>query len=146
MLKKIEELRKRPKHVRDRYAFVSALVFTSAVAMIWVVSLPARFSETPEVGLADDQNGSFSRALEDVQGQMANVFGGLGEELNSLQEESAAISDTDLGNPSNEYEFDIETMLMEDQGKAPNTFEEMKDSYINDEPRRILIATSSSQN
>lgn len=43
LLRAIENVRRKPKPVRKRYAFVVAVVFTALVAGVWSFSLPARF-------------------------------------------------------------------------------------------------------
>ncbi len=43
MLKKIEALRKEPKHVRNRYAFWTAFFVTLVIIVVWGSTLPARF-------------------------------------------------------------------------------------------------------
>jgi hypothetical protein len=44
LLRLIENVRQRPKAVRQRYAFISAVTFTAVVAGVWTLSLPARFT------------------------------------------------------------------------------------------------------
>ncbi|OIP77532.1 MAG: hypothetical protein AUK16_01655 [Parcubacteria group bacterium CG2_30_44_11] len=44
MFAKLDELRKKPKHVRNRYAFWLATIFTLCVAGVWVTTLPTRLA------------------------------------------------------------------------------------------------------
>jgi hypothetical protein len=44
MFTKLEALRKKPKHVRDRYAFWFASLATFCIAGVWATTLPAKFS------------------------------------------------------------------------------------------------------
>ena len=53
LLEKIEALRKEPKEVRNRYAFISALSVTLLVAVIWSISLPSRLNN-PNVSIEID--------------------------------------------------------------------------------------------
>lgn len=48
LLRTIENIRQKPKAVRQRYAFVTAVAFTAIVTGIWSLSLPARFTAVQE--------------------------------------------------------------------------------------------------
>ncbi|MFN3188475.1 MAG: hypothetical protein ACK42D_02955 [Candidatus Paceibacteria bacterium] len=48
LLRAIENVRQKPKAVRQRYAFVIAATFTAVVAGVWSLSLPSRFMEVQE--------------------------------------------------------------------------------------------------
>jgi hypothetical protein len=42
----LDQLRARPKGVRQRYAFASALIITLLIGGVWSLTLPARFAQT----------------------------------------------------------------------------------------------------
>lgn len=48
LLRAIENIRQKPKPVRQRYAFVVTVTFTTIVVGVWSLSLPARFVAVQE--------------------------------------------------------------------------------------------------
>lgn len=162
LLRKIEEIRKQPKSVRDRYALSVALAVTSFLAVVWLISLPARFNDAPELTAnIDDEAGGFSRALEDVQGQFANIFSGLDESINELQHANApGEADSPVEDESlSPYQLDIDAMFDgeteptdpatqsdEFSTTAPATASNSTTSRTDQMPQTILIGTSSSSN
>lgn len=44
----LDAIRRKPKHVREQYAFSGAVIFTSVVVGVWSLSLPARFAAVSE--------------------------------------------------------------------------------------------------
>lgn len=48
LIRAIENIRQKPKAVRQRYALVTAVTFTAIVTGIWSLSLPARFTAVQE--------------------------------------------------------------------------------------------------
>ena len=44
----IDAIRRKPKHVREQYAFGGAVIFTAVVVGVWSLSLPARFAVVSE--------------------------------------------------------------------------------------------------
>jgi hypothetical protein len=68
MLKKIEALRKAPKHVRTAYAFWIALIVTFVLLVLWGSTLPARFSQEKqaETPLVTDDLQTFSSTVRSV--------------------------------------------------------------------------------
>jgi hypothetical protein len=48
ILRAIESIRQKPKAVRQRYAFVTTVIFTAIVTGVWSLSLPARFTAVQE--------------------------------------------------------------------------------------------------
>jgi hypothetical protein len=68
MLKKIEALRNQPKHIRNRYAFWTALLITACIALVWTLSIPARFeNEEVTVTQTNETPGVFSRSFGDMR-------------------------------------------------------------------------------
>jgi len=66
LLRTIENIRRKPKAVRQRYAFVTAATFTLLVAGVWSLSLPARFN-------AVQQGVIITASPERVSSQAASV-------------------------------------------------------------------------
>lgn len=75
MLRKIEALRTQPKHVRNRYAFWTALFLTACIALIWTISIPARF-ESDDVNEAQTATppGVISRSFGDMRTAIATYI------------------------------------------------------------------------
>lgn len=148
MLKKIEALRKKPKYVRDRFALTGAVSVTALIAVLWLVSLPAQFSEAPEVSFKNDTEGGFSRALSDIQGQFANALGGLTDSFDSLQEQSTTSLEVGVST-SSQYELDIDSMFTNTSLSKTSTSTnepELQKNDVNPQNHRILIGTSSVSN
>lgn len=77
MLRHIERLRTKPKAVRIQVAFLSALVLTSLVAVVWLVSIPSQVADmraalTSEA-TAETTNRSYWRKLQTAIGFNAIV-------------------------------------------------------------------------
>lgn len=69
MLRKIESLRKEPKEVRNRHAFVIASVITGIITIVWAFQLPARFGEEENVrreASEDQPESSFVQGFVDL--------------------------------------------------------------------------------
>lgn len=56
LIEKIEALRKKPKAVRNRYAFSIALSTTLLIAIVWAVGVPARFDRVVMVNEETNNN------------------------------------------------------------------------------------------
>lgn len=143
MLHKIEQLRKKPKHVRDRYAVSGALLVTALVAVIWVASLPSRFNEVPDAMVNGDTQGGFVRAMSDVQDQFATAIGSLGEAFDSLKEAPPTVDLEEIKNdpatvPKPDYELDIAAMFA-----TTSQAIEKESTTTTKQLKQILIATSS---
>lgn len=93
MLKKIESLRKKPKHVRNQYAFWIAFIFTSFVVIVWVVSLPEKFSINSERSDEDSEELSkFMDMFGNIQNDVSDTFKDIQEQTKELQAVSEATS------------------------------------------------------
>jgi len=67
MLKKIESLRKQPEHVRNRFAFWTALFVTLIIAALWGSTLPARFENTQAAEEEEQGTSSWSTLSSSFQ-------------------------------------------------------------------------------
>jgi len=96
----LDKIRIKPKHVRERYAFGSAFVFTAILVVVWLVSLPASFSnisggvESEAVGVAP-----FSGFLTQIKNQfegakksVANVWQSASTTLSASVATSTTVS------------------------------------------------------
>ena len=70
MLDRLEKLRAKPKHVRDRYAFWVAVGVTLCVVGVWVTTLPPRLAVLRDGSQdlsSDNSNSAWSRASAAVR-------------------------------------------------------------------------------
>ena len=69
------QIRRKPKGVRQQYAFWYAAGITGMIALVWGVSLQYRFDESMFAS-ADEEaySGAFSQFLSDAKENFANVF------------------------------------------------------------------------
>jgi len=83
MLKWIERTRKKPRAVRDQYAFMGAIAITGIIALGWLVTLPIRFDGvTLEMDSIEESRGAFSQFLTNTRDQAAAILeAGESEEL-----------------------------------------------------------------
>ncbi len=130
MLRKIEELRKKPKYVRDRYAFWGAFLFTALIVVFYVLSIPARFGVLTGVSPVEKTEGGFSRVFSDMK---ASVIQAVAPERSTVMSSPNTSSSTE--DDSNENIIDFATFF-EDAAtsNAPTA-----------PPKPILIATTSSK-
>ncbi len=146
MLKKIESLREKPKHVRNQYAFYGAFVVTGLILALWVVSVPSRF-QTPEEMAEDVSNdeGGFTRAFDDIK---SNFVASVGSLQDDIPEEFLATTTEDV-EPDERYTIDIGAMFATSSEETPSTAtttELLKNDVKVAAPvkeRYILIGTSS---
>lgn len=86
MWKQLQQLRKRPKAVRNRYAFVGAATFTTVVALLWGVTATMRLtSELSQPAAARDGAPFFSN--------LSNGFKDGWEDINAKVEEAKEVVD-----------------------------------------------------
>ncbi|MEX0917797.1 MAG: hypothetical protein WDZ93_01440 [Candidatus Paceibacterota bacterium] len=83
-------IRKKPRHVRQQFAFWYAIGATSVIALVWGVSLQYRLADTLDTDstVDDEYTGAFSQFLGDAKDNFANIFSAVGtttpeEEANS---------------------------------------------------------------
>ena len=81
MLKKIEALRKKPKNIRNRYAFWIATIATLVVVVVWGTTLPTRFAQTAE-------NTSTSAGLDEFGNALGEISSNLSDTLNSVRSQA----------------------------------------------------------
>lgn len=126
LLDHIERIRRKPPEVRRRYAFMVSIVFTGLIALVWLVTLVARFdtdrfgfgqqgeqgatSERP--GLMDELREAFSapemRFSDDfvqpatsTEPEGLDVFGEEGQEMQETDlEPYSATEDVEVSEPS----------------------------------------------
>lgn len=69
-----QELRNKPKHVRERIAFVGTIVLTGIIAGAWAVTLPMRFASESDGGAVTRVPGAFSRVWTDLTTRVGDTI------------------------------------------------------------------------
>jgi len=73
IIESIERLRRAPKTVRDRYAFLLATSFTVVVALVWMAFLPGRFTPADETLATGAEQAPFSSLFGGLKDQVAQL-------------------------------------------------------------------------
>ncbi len=82
LFKFLDNVRSKPKHVRDQYALGIAVFCTLAIGGVWSLSLPARFAgESNVAALASTTN---AVPFANFFTQLKNQFSGMKEAINEL--------------------------------------------------------------
>jgi hypothetical protein len=68
------DIRRKPKHIRQQYAFWSAAAVTAVIALVWTVSLPSRFEDAGAPVADEAYTGAFARFIGEAKENVANVF------------------------------------------------------------------------
>ena len=121
MISKIESLRKKPKEVRNRYAFWTALCFTMVIAGFWLMSMPARLQVLTGTPQKTEVQGGVSRWISNTK----HMFAGSMEAIDSASTEPLEIS------VPQEETIDFDTFFSTTSPQAPQTQE-----------KQVLIGTS----
>lgn len=91
----LDELRKKPKAVRDRYAFFGALILTVSISSIWFISLSVDVPEKDDVVKPIKDNEALS-VWKNFTDKLGSSFAKLGEltatSSTELEEEGPATS------------------------------------------------------
>ena len=132
ILKWIEKTRKKPKAIRNQYAFVGAVVLTSFIVVIWSLSLPAHFAE---VKVDDSVTRESTSALSQFFSQAKENFATVIESAKSNEDSE---STTEQSEPEQESPV-VMPELSEDNLK---TMKENDEALKAPSPRTVLIATT----
>ena len=82
MWKTIDRIRRKPKTVRNRYAFLISATITSLIALVWLVSMWAKFNNQTAPATENSTTSPFSE-LKDKFGDFRGL---IGESLNSADD------------------------------------------------------------
>ncbi|MFT5037353.1 MAG: hypothetical protein ACI9VM_000933 [Candidatus Azotimanducaceae bacterium] len=129
----IENLRKKPKVVRNQYAFFGAAIFTLAIALVWAVSIPAKLATIGGESEEDQDNkGAFSQFLSEAKDNFAAAFESVkvGGELEYEATTTQDIQEGEQGLGLDIFKLSDETIEEVQKQNAPK-------------PREIIIATTS---
>lgn len=132
LLRWIEQARKKPKAVRNRYAFVGAFVITSCITLVWAVSLPSQLAvinADEDKTVPEDSTGAFAKFFSEVKQNFATAYK---SKDNAGADSATSTEDT------------IEPIMI--PSLSPDTIEDVQYEYeesLLPEPRRVLIGTTS---
>jgi hypothetical protein len=96
LLKKIESLRKQPKHIRNRYAFGTAATVTLIIALVWSVSLPGRFYGQSTTNNTDsDGSEKISETFSNLSNTISESMGDIKMQAELFDIESSSTLETE---------------------------------------------------
>lgn len=137
----LDELRRKPKDVRNSYAFFGAATITAIIALIWLISVHTRLTNSGEVISVDDKTqGVFSEFFGQVKSNAANTLDGFKNGYESVTEEPASDPVRQEIAPTKPIDEQVSTEPTEAFGWSTNPTETV------DQRRVIIIATSSENN
>lgn len=71
----LDELRKKPRSVKERYAFLGASTITASIALIWAVSIALTFDGVQPVNVETaDTTGTFDAFFSEAKDNVANII------------------------------------------------------------------------
>ncbi len=120
----LDGLREKPRHVRQRFAFMFALTLTLLVGGVWTLTLPARFLATE----APETQASAVAPFASLWGTMKDQFGAMKQQATAIVASTTA-SSTSTTTPESKT-FDAMTLVSTSTPPAPR-------------PQPILIGTTS---
>jgi len=150
----LERLRKKPRHVRDNYAFIGASSFLLVVAGIWALSLPLRFEDLNQLSVGAENIASVGGAVvEPVKEVNSGIFGTLNnfsesiirfhkeqEEDNATNTESETASTSAVSNSPADFILSPEAL---EEARASGANNDWQPQTATSTPARtIRIATS----
>lgn len=132
LLRWIEKTRKKPKAVRNQYAFVGAIAVTALIVVVWAVSLPTKIAKiaAEHEGTDIETVGAFSRFFNDAKQNFATAVKG------ETQEEG--LTEPTEATTTKKTERIVVPQL------TPDTIEDVQDEYQDSTlpaPRAVLIET-----
>ena len=137
LLRWIENTRKKPRAVRNQYAFLGAVIMTVCIASIWGVSLSVRFDVNPESEEeTKESTGAFARFLGETKQNIAATMAARKAEITAETTEDVAATSSEPVSP-----IVIPTLEKENLDYLRDEYEES----LLPEPRKVLIATTSAE-
>lgn len=135
MLRFIEKTRKKPKEVKNQYAFFGAVGVTFVIAFFWSISLPSHFANfgNDVENYENETSGAFSQFFEEAKNNFATIF-----QATKEAEKTGEVSiDVDK-------KEDVSNIIIPEL--TEDTITEVKDAQnelSNIKPRTVLIGTTS---
>lgn len=99
----LDRTRKKPKAVRNQYAFLAATSITACIALIWGVSLPSQWSDlATEDSPEDEAIGAFAGFWNDAKANIGNLTANTLQGLASTTPEEEAVASSTAPETVNE--------------------------------------------
>ncbi len=145
MRRLIENIRQKPKRIKDQYAFYGATAITGIIAIIWAISVPAGFEKNNESQDMVDENNR--PAFSTFFGQMKDQFAGLRtslDELASSTEEFVADQEQEVDAAPTSSENSLEDIVQESiHATSSKTLEQQPEKEL---VKYVRIGTTSASN
>lgn len=140
MRKFLQNISRKPKAVKERYAFYFASVFVGVVTFIWVLSLPSRFGTTV-TSVENKGNSPFATFMGEMSGQLSNAK----ENLDLVGEQMAAVASSSDGAQGIILTNEDIDQIKEKSDTAPAYIpptEEEKSESVGNEGVPVMIGTT----
>ncbi len=151
LLRRIQE---KNSDAKTWYALVGATVVTGLIALVWVSTLPARFSgvvsldakDTEALDMLEESTEEIGSVVSDTKSQLGNLIQGMREESQQLMEEENAARDTSVADEITQPTTATERERVPVVEETVPAVEEKEETVLpTPEPRVILIGTTTSQ-
>lgn len=150
----LSRIQEKNSDTKTWYAFFGATVVTGLIALVWVSTLPARFSggisldakDTEALDMLDESTEEIGSVVSDTKSQLGNLIQGMREESQQIMEGENTALDTMVTD-----EVAVPGMATESESvpfapePAPIVEKEEEAPLPTPEPRVILIGTTTSQ-
>lgn len=133
----LDELRQKPKNVREKYAFWGAFGITAVIAIFWGLSLSIKMNVpdtvvTEEKPVKTQPAGAFARSFSDIKSSVASAWSSLSQD-----------SDTDDVNNEEVIEAEVDDVEATTSTSSQFEFSTTATEEKNENRRAVLIATTS---
>ncbi len=103
IIKKIEQIREKPEHIRMRYVIICVTISTLLIVGVWVMSLKSSFNNPKEI--TEDENSL--QILNNLKDDLSTEYKDYkSESSNNLDQELQVISVEESANTENEEDVD----------------------------------------
>lgn len=151
MIKFIRELQRKPRHVKNNFAFAFASVFTGVVAMVWFYGVVNQNTTLSSETIMNEQTAPFSNLFKQSKEQLANISNSLKlEKGTEVSEDSPEIESNPMNITLSQEEIEKAKQNQPNEGQvyiASSTINNENSLFKDPKPtyREIQIATTSSQ-
>lgn len=151
MSKWLERMQQKPKSAREQYAFFGAVGFTLVIALVWVVSLPAKLSSIESRHTSESEyetSGAFSDVWSDAKANIANIFSSA--RLQGLSSSTEPEFEDTQGSTTDEVVSDERTVsenleIMKLDEETISQIQSQQPEVELPPPRTVLISTTSNE-
>lgn len=138
----ITQLQKKPRAVRQRYAYGGSFLITALIVGIWATTQTVPTLE-PVAAATDESSGAFGRFFETVRGQSASVVASFkGEKTATTTQDTNTNTATSTSNITLPQITD-DTRAAAQMKRATSTDTASSTEDASSTPRAVIFATSS---